>query len=180
MRSEIGWSPFVFHNLGVHRFSLQIIKKFVVGERKHVLAISLCLHWLKFNLTLLTFHSIGSWVCVCFFNCTKDLSLTCLGQYIDRSGWLMAWLQHEADLHALARALLENETLNAKEVRQILSHPLEQGDEVATVSMMQSWPDKEDVVVLEVQTGTTTQWPRHLCFFSFSWVFHLMMQLLTH
>ncbi|KAH8943897.1 hypothetical protein BDL97_13G079400 [Sphagnum fallax] len=46
--------------------------------------------------------------------------------------------KHEADLHALARALLENETLNAKEVRQILSHPLEQGDEVATVSMMQS------------------------------------------
>jgi ATP-dependent Zn protease len=50
----------------------------------------------------------------------------------------MAWLQHEADLHALARALLENETLNAKEIRQILSHPLEQSDEVATVSMMQS------------------------------------------
>jgi len=46
--------------------------------------------------------------------------------------------KHEADLHALARALLENETLNAKEIRQILSHPLEQGDEVATVSMMQS------------------------------------------
>lgn len=68
----------------------------------------------------------------------------------------MAWLQHEADLHALARALLENETLNAKEIRQILSHPLEQSDEVATVSMMQSWPDKEDFVVLKVQTGTTT------------------------
>jgi hypothetical protein len=31
--------------------------------------------------------------------------------------------------------------------------------------MMQSWPDKEDVVVLEVQTGTTTHSGQDICVF---------------
>jgi hypothetical protein len=35
--------------------------------------------------------------------------------------WFYGLLQHESDLHSLAQALLEHETLNAKEIKDLLN-----------------------------------------------------------
>lgn len=40
--------------------------------------------------------------------------------HLTGTAWLGEWLQHEADLHSLARALLEQETLNSKQINDIL------------------------------------------------------------
>lgn len=48
-------------------------------------------------------------------------------------------LQREADLHSLAKALLEHETLDAKEIKDILS-PLQLVDELETSRDLSSVP----------------------------------------
>lgn len=57
-----------------------------------------------------------------------------------RSFTRIIWrLQREADLHKLAKALLENETLDAKEIKEILS-PLQLVEDLDTSRQLDTVP----------------------------------------